>query len=166
LSPVELNYTVTEKELLVVVHAINKIHHYITSYEVFVHTDHSSIRFLVNKPITNGRVTRWLLLWQEFNIIVLDRPRKDNVVVEFLSRINNEDDDIPVDDSFLNEHLFSLSVNTPWFAYMENYLATTTLLSHLSPHEKQKIITQSANYSWVGHDLFHTGPNLIIRRCV
>jgi hypothetical protein len=49
---------------------------------------------------------------------------------------------------------------------MENYLATRKLPSHLSPHEKQKIITQSANYSWVGHDIFHTGPDLIIRRCV
>jgi hypothetical protein len=72
LSYVELNYTVTEKEFLAVVHAINKFLHYIIGYEVFVHTDNSSIRFLKNKPITNGRVTRWLMLLQEFNIIVLD----------------------------------------------------------------------------------------------
>jgi hypothetical protein len=116
LSPTELNYTVTEKEFLVVVHAITKFHHYITGYEVFVHTDHSTIRFLLNKPITNGRVIRWLLLLQEFNITVLDRPGKDNVVADFISQINNEDDDIPIDDSFLDEHLFSLFVNTPWFS--------------------------------------------------
>jgi hypothetical protein len=72
LSFVELNYTVTEKEFLAVVHDINKFHHYITIYEVFLHTDHYPIRSLMNKPITNGRVTRWLLLLQEFNIIVLD----------------------------------------------------------------------------------------------
>ena len=53
-------------------------------------------------------MTRWLLLLQEFNIIVLDQPGKDNVVADFLSRIKNEDDDIPVDDSFPDEHLFSL----------------------------------------------------------
>jgi hypothetical protein len=141
LSPAELNYIVTEKEILAVFHAINKFHHYITGYEVFVHTDHFAIRFLMNKPITNGRVTRWLLLLQEFNITMLDQPGKDNVVVEFLSRIKNEDDNIPVDDSFPDEHLFSLSVNTPWFVDMENYLATRKLPSHLSPHEKQKIIT-------------------------
>jgi hypothetical protein len=58
----ELKYTVTEKEFLAVVHAINKFFHYIKGYEVFVHTNHSTIRFLMNKPITNGRVTRWLLL--------------------------------------------------------------------------------------------------------
>jgi hypothetical protein len=166
LSPAELNYTITEKEFLAVVHAINKFRHYITGYEVFVHTDHSSIRFLLNKPITNGRVTRSLLLLQEFNIIVLDQPGKDNVVADFLSRIKNEDDDIPVDDHFLGEHLFFLSVNTPWFVDMENYLATRKLPSHLSPHEKRKIITQSANYSWVGHNIFHTCPDLITHRCV
>jgi hypothetical protein len=49
---------------------------------------------------------------------------------------------------------------------MENYLATRRLLSHLSPREKRIIITQSDNYSWVGHNLFHTGPELIIHRCV
>ena len=103
---------------------------------------------------------------QEFNIIILDRPGNENLVANFLSRIKNEDDDILVDDSFLDEHIFSLSVNTPWFADMANYLATRKLPSHLSPHEKCRIITQSANYSWVGHDLFCTGPELVIRRCV
>jgi hypothetical protein len=57
LSPVEVNYTVTEKELLVVFHAINKFRHYITGYQDFVHTNHSAIKFLMNKPITNPRVT-------------------------------------------------------------------------------------------------------------
>jgi hypothetical protein len=141
LSPTKLNYTVTEKEFLAFVDAINKFRHYITGYEVFVHTNYFAIRFLMNKPITNGRVTRWLLLLQEFNITVLDQPGKDNVVDDFLSCIKNEDDDTPVDDSFPDEHLFSLFVNTPWFTDMENYLATRRLPSHLSPHEKRKIIT-------------------------
>jgi hypothetical protein len=73
LTPVEKNYTVNEKEFLVVVYAINKFCHYIIGYFVFVHTDHSAIRYLMNKPVTNGRVTRWLLLLQEFNISIIDK---------------------------------------------------------------------------------------------
>jgi hypothetical protein len=46
LTPTELNYTITKKEFLAVVHAINKFRHYITGYEVFIHTDHSSIHLL------------------------------------------------------------------------------------------------------------------------
>jgi hypothetical protein len=64
MSPAELNYTVTEKEFLAVIYVINKFRHYITGYSTFVHTDHSAIKYLMNKPITNARVTRWLLLLQ------------------------------------------------------------------------------------------------------
>jgi hypothetical protein len=41
----------------------------------------------MNKPVTNPRVTRWLLLLQEFNINIIDRPGKDNLVADFLSRM-------------------------------------------------------------------------------
>jgi len=48
LSKEKLNYTVTEKELLVVVHSLNKFKHYIIGYQTFVHTDHAVIRYLMN----------------------------------------------------------------------------------------------------------------------
>jgi hypothetical protein len=155
LSPTELNYIVTEKEFLVVVYAINKFRHYIMGYEVFVHTDHSAIKFLMNKPITNGRITRWLLLLQEFNITIIDRPGKENLVADFLSRIQNGSENDPVDDSFPDEHLFSISTNSPWFTDIENYLAIGKFPQHLSSWEKQQIVKLSANYSWIRGDLFH-----------
>jgi len=125
---------------LVVVHAINKLWHYITGYEVFVHTKHYSIIFLMNKPVTTGRITRWILLLQEFNITIVDQPRKENVVVDFLSRIPQESTDIPMNDNFPNEHLFAVVVNTPWFADMTNYLATWKLPAHLSSPQKRRIV--------------------------
>ena len=59
----------------------------------------------MNKPITNARVTRWLLLLQEFDITIVDKPGKENVVADFLSRLVNNSDNSPVEDSFPNEHL-------------------------------------------------------------
>ena len=47
LSSAELNYTVTEKDFLAAIFAINKFKHYITGYEVFVHIDHSAIKYLM-----------------------------------------------------------------------------------------------------------------------
>jgi len=87
MTPAELNYTVTEKEFLAVIYAINKFRHYITGYTTFVHTDHSAIKYLMKKSVTNARVTRWLLLLQEFDITIVDRPGKENVVADFLSRL-------------------------------------------------------------------------------
>jgi ABC-type sulfate transport system substrate-binding protein len=78
----------------------------------------------MNKPITNDKVTRWLLLLQEFYITILDRPGKENVVAEFLSRIHNEGELIPINDNFPDEHLFTISTKSPWFADIVNYIAT------------------------------------------
>ena len=78
LTPAKLNYTVTEKEMLVVVHAVNKFRHYITRYQVFIHIDHLTVKYLMNKSITNERITIWLLLMQEFNITIQDRSGKEN----------------------------------------------------------------------------------------
>ena len=120
----------------------------------------------MNKPITNGRVTRWLLLLQEFNITIVDQPSRENLVAYFLSRIRHDDYAKRVDDTFLEEHLFADSVQSHWFAYIANYLATRKLPNHLFPHERHQIVIHSSSYSWVDNDLFRTGPDLIIRRCV
>ena len=136
-----MNYTVTEKEMLAIIHAVNKFRHYITGYQVFIHTDHSSIIYLMNKPITNGRITRWLLLLQEFNIPILDRPGKKTTFADFLSIMQNNNDDVPVKDHFPNEHLFAVSNKTPWFVDITNYLASRKLPPQLSAKEDQNQCT-------------------------
>jgi hypothetical protein len=152
--------------LLVVVHAINKFRHYITGYQAFVHTGHSDIKFLMNKPATNPRVTRWLLLLQEFDINIIDRPGKDNLVVDFLSRLIHLGDNALVDDNFPNENLFSISTFTPWYADVANYLVTGKMPQKLSPREKQKVIQLSENYMWHDDCIYKTGPDLVIIICV
>ena len=147
LTPVELNYTIKEKEFLDVVHAFNKFRHYIRGYPTFVHTDYSTIRYLMNKHITPRRITRWLLLLQEFDITIVDKPGKDNVVADFLSRLNTNGENLPVEDNFLYEHLFAISTLTPWYADVSNYLVAGKLLHHLSPRVRRRIIQQSAQYS-------------------
>jgi hypothetical protein len=136
LTLTELNYTVTEKEFLAVVYAINKVRNYIIEYEVFIHTDHSSIRYLMKKPITNGRITKWLLLLQEFNITIVDKPSKENQVADFLFRLDNKGENILIDESFPDENLFAISTNSPWFADIANYLTTKSF--HLTFHPRKR----------------------------
>ena len=98
LTPVVLNYTITEKEFLAVIYAINKFRHYVTRYLLFLYTNHSTIKYLANKPITSGRVTRWLLLLQEFDITIRDQLGKENLVSDILSRVPRTYDTVVVDD--------------------------------------------------------------------
>ena len=48
----------TERELLAIMHSLNKFRHYITGYQKFVHTDHALIKYLMNKPNVNAHIIR------------------------------------------------------------------------------------------------------------
>lgn len=61
-SKAKLNYTVTEKELIDIVHSLNILMHYITPYQTFIHTDHALIKYLIDKSDINAQIIRWLLL--------------------------------------------------------------------------------------------------------
>jgi hypothetical protein len=49
ITPTQLNYIVTKKEYIMVTYDINKYWHYIIIYPTFVHTNISSIHYLMNK---------------------------------------------------------------------------------------------------------------------
>ena len=88
LKDVELRYPNIEKQAYYLVKAIKKFKHYITGYQTFVHIDHATIRYLINKPDVNARIIRWLLLLQQFDLTIIDKLGKENVVADFLSRVN------------------------------------------------------------------------------
>ena len=71
---------------------------------------------------------------------MLDRPGKQNTVVDSLSRIQNIKDDTPVEDKFPDEYLFAMTTQTPWFADIANYLVSRKIPSYLFPREKIRII--------------------------
>jgi VanZ family protein len=131
-----------------------------------MYTNHSSIRYLANKPITNGWVTRWLLLLKEFDITIKDQPRRENVVADFLSCIPKTNDSLAVEDRFPDEHLFVITTKPPWYADVENYLAMGILPAHLSSRERKLIVQRSARFSWINGYLFHTGVDLQIHICI
>ena len=74
----------------------------------------------MNKPITLGRITRWLLLLQEFDITIVDKPGKENVVADFLSRMDNNDECTTIEDNFPDEHIFIVSTKPLWYADIAN----------------------------------------------
>ncbi|RDX98699.1 hypothetical protein CR513_18340, partial [Mucuna pruriens] len=60
------------------------------------------------------RLIRWMLLLQEFNIEIRDKKCVENLVADHLSRIENEDDLMPIRDEFLDEQLLHIITPTPW----------------------------------------------------
>jgi hypothetical protein len=104
----KINYTITEKELLAVFHALNKFKHHVTRYKFCVHVDNTSIRFFMNETDINGRMIRWFMLLQHFDLTILDKTGKQNVVADDLSRLTNPNEEDMVDDWFQDENLFDI----------------------------------------------------------
>jgi hypothetical protein len=96
------NYTTTEHEGLAMVYSLQKFHHYLlgTSFKFF--TDHSVLKYLVNKPVLGGRICHWFLLFQDFEFEVVVKPGKYNVGPDHLSRIKSGEASLSLDDELLD----------------------------------------------------------------
>lgn len=102
----------------------------------------------MNKLVVTGRVIRWLLFLQKIDITILDNPSHENVVVDFLSRLQQQDDEpVLVDDAFPDEHLFAISIKILWYADMENYLVTCKFPPHFSLRECRKLVKLNGDYT-------------------
>nr|GEV69723.1 reverse transcriptase domain-containing protein [Tanacetum cinerariifolium] len=79
----------TEKELLAVVYAFEKFRPYLVLSKSIMYTDHSALKYLFNKQDAKPRLLRWVLLLQEFDIIVRDKKGAENLAADHLSRLEN-----------------------------------------------------------------------------
>ncbi|GFW68759.1 retrovirus-related Pol polyprotein from transposon opus [Trichonephila clavipes] len=86
LNKAERNYTVTERECLVVIRALNKFKTYLGSLPVKVITDHAALTKLTNGKNLSSWMIRWALKLSEFNIEWKHQPGVQNVVADVLPR--------------------------------------------------------------------------------
>ena len=56
------------------IYALQKFRHYLLGSHFKFFIDHSTLKYLVNKPVLEGIICRWLLLFQEFLIEVIIKP--------------------------------------------------------------------------------------------
>ncbi|GKF01906.1 reverse transcriptase domain-containing protein [Tanacetum coccineum] len=83
------HYTTTEKELLAVVYAFEKFRPYLVLSKTIVYTDHSALNYLLAKQDAKPRLLRWILLLQEFDVIIRDKKGAENLAADHLSTQEN-----------------------------------------------------------------------------
>lgn len=58
LSTVERNYTTIKREAFSMVYSIQKFRHYLLGAPFKLFIDHSTLKYLINKPVLEGRICR------------------------------------------------------------------------------------------------------------
>lgn len=96
----------------------------------------------------------------------MDNLGKSNVVADFFLRLTTVGEQDLVKDNFLDEQLFAISTNKPWFADMENYLTIGNFPPSFTNKQMKKLIKTSAQFKWLNEMLFKCGPNLVLHRFV
>jgi hypothetical protein len=81
-----------------------------------MYIDHSTLKFVVNKPVFGGRICIWLLLFQEYDFEVVVKAKKLNARPDQLLHILSREDAINLDDNLLDAQLFSVKMVDDYFA--------------------------------------------------
>ena len=77
----------TKREGLAMVYALQNFRHYLLGGHFNMFTDHSTLQYLVNKPVLGGRICRWLILFQEFDFEIVVKLGRLNASLDNMSRV-------------------------------------------------------------------------------
>ncbi|GJZ89717.1 reverse transcriptase domain-containing protein [Tanacetum coccineum] len=91
----------------------------------------NALKYLLTEQDAKPRLLRWVLLLQEFHVVIRDKKRAKNLAVDHLSRLKNpHQDDLEnkeINETFPLETLGMVSSrsdsSTPWFSDIANYHA-------------------------------------------
>jgi hypothetical protein len=81
-----LNYSVYDKELYALVRGLETWQHYLFPEEFVIHSDHESLKHLIEQLKLNRRHAKWCEFIELFPYIIKYKKGKDNVVADALSR--------------------------------------------------------------------------------
>nr|GEY89312.1 reverse transcriptase domain-containing protein [Tanacetum cinerariifolium] len=144
MNQAEMNYTTTEKEMLVVVYAFEKFRSYLIMNKSIVYTDHSALKYLFAKKDAKARLLCWILLLQKFDF----KEINETFPLESLNKVAHKDP------------------STLWFADFVNYHVGNFIIKGMTTLQKQKFFKDARHYFWDDPYLFRTYPDQIIRCCV
>ncbi|GJY82973.1 reverse transcriptase domain-containing protein [Tanacetum coccineum] len=136
-----------------------------------VYMDHSALKYLLAKQDAKPRLLRWILLLQEFDVVIRDKKRAENLAFDHLSRLENphqsELEKKEITETFPLETLemvtFRGDNSAPWFADFANYHAGDFMIKGMSSQQKEKFFKDVKHYFWDDPFLFKICADQVIR---
>ncbi len=132
---IERNYTTTKKEALAMVYALHKFRHYLLSNKFTFYVDHMALMYLVNKPQVSSKLTRWLLLFMEYDFKFFYKIDRSHLMANALSRLPNHTEHVGVPNQTCDAHLFTLQPQ--WLQNVYEYLLEGLMPKRLTTSQRQ-----------------------------
>ena len=98
LTSAERNYTITEQECLAIVWALKKFQQIIWGDRITVLTDHHALCWLLTKRDLTGRLARWSLWCQGYDLKIVHKSGKMHTDADPLSRYPIDEEEPPTEE--------------------------------------------------------------------
>ena len=123
----------TDREYLIAVAACKKFRPYILGKQTMIISNHTTVKWLMNKPDPSGHHARWQVILSEFDYEIRTHPGIKNGNTDALSRLlgeiaNSDVDDEPEHFGLLARITVDKWLSNPW--YKDVYLFLETLIAN------------------------------------
>ena len=148
LTPAEKQYSSIERELLAVVFAMERLHHYVYGYTVTVETDHKPLISNWCKTIATAspRLQHLLLRLAQYDLDIVYLKGKKNVIANALSRVSPKGEE---------EH------NSQELEAIPVHYITSTVPADSDRLQEYRVATQSDRVlSLLMHEVYHGWPKV------
>jgi len=102
------------------VFSLHKFRHYLMCNKFVFYVDHMTLVYLVNKPQVLGKIIRWLLLFLEYDFIIVYKPDIIHVIANVLSRLLDSTKPTGVFDQTIDASLFYIGLE--WLNDVKEFL--------------------------------------------
>ncbi|XP_068344134.1 uncharacterized protein [Pyrus communis] len=104
---------------LTLVFTIQKLRHYMNAYTIHLATKADPIKYVMSKPVLTGRLAKWTLLLNQYEIICIPaKVVKGQALADFLA-----DHPIPTDwkisDDLPDEEVFYINIFSTWTIFFD-----------------------------------------------
>ena len=114
------------------VYSLQKYWHYLLERHFKMFPDHSALKYLVNKPMFGGKICWFLLLFQEYNVEIIVKPRRLNARPDHLSGIETKEEPTNLEEGLDDAQLFTINVVDAHFADTIHFLTMGTTPANYS----------------------------------
>jgi hypothetical protein len=149
LNKAQMNYSVTEKELLSIVETLKEFRNILLGYQIEIYTDHLNLTYETTLN-ESQRVMRWRLLIEEFGPTLTFIKGEANVVADALSRLPRSGEC----ESMCLEELLNLEGDETEGFPLEIQRLKSAQDAELSRNKKlqKEIIQKDSKYGWDTYD--------------